>query len=317
MHAFNALGVAGLFITAATVFADSGKLDKPPNQDNLNYLEDGLMKNLPSTESTYSTIAGGLIPQDCANMASDNKFDPSDITAYQVTYHDCPSDPWILCQHHESNTTLDSLIDLFGRLPVQTRQFVRHVISLPATGAHAYNSDGNIAMFDITTLTVFVHESGHSLDLLGAYNHSSYAGDWETDTLSSSANWLYNYNQDSEVPDPYAQSNQIENVAQNTVVASFNVNVPGGVASVNDKWFNIFHQYATVETVARNAGGLLAPDGEAVCSHRLENSALVHPSRRRVRRSLLRRAAPDVGLSDSVLRIPRRSFHTKDSCGKL
>lgn len=64
-----------------------------------------------------------------------------------------------------------NLIDRFGKLPVLTRQWVRHIIALPdPAGGHAYNWNGNIAMFNIIdNMDVFVHESGHSLDLLGAY----------------------------------------------------------------------------------------------------------------------------------------------------
>lgn len=94
-----------------------------------------------------------------------------------------------------------------------------------ANGGHAYNSNGSIAMFNHINgdLTVFIHEPGCSLDLLGAYKDKP---------LSSSSNWIDNYNQDTNVPDPYAQTNQIENVAQNTVVGTFNENMPGGFDTV-------------------------------------------------------------------------------------
>jgi len=101
-------------------------------------------------------------------------------------------------------------------------------------------------------MTVFIHETGHSLDFLGAYDDKP---------LSTSANWLQNYAQDTNVPDPYAGTNQAENVAQNTVVACFNEVVPGGFGTVEKDWGKVFHQFATVQTEAVNAGNLLVPGG--------------------------------------------------------
>ncbi|KAL8745275.1 MAG: hypothetical protein Q9190_002581 [Brigantiaea leucoxantha] len=201
------------------------------------------------------------------------------------------------------------MIDLFGRLPVHTRQWVRHMIALPdPNGGHAYNSNGNIAMFNRINgdLTVFIHESGHSLDLLGAYADKP---------LSSSQNWLNNYNQDSNVPDPYAQTNQVENVAQNTVVDSYNLNVPNGFAGIEPNWGNIFHQFATVQTEQRNAGNLLVPGG--TCGARLTNSAPV-PQSGTSKRWLQGRFAmgvkPDVSLAPGLKVIPSKEFSTEKSC---
>jgi hypothetical protein len=81
------------------------------------------------------------------------------------------SEAWVICWHKDSPSPLENLIDRFGKLPVLTRQWVRHIIALPdPAGGHAYNWNGNIAMFNVVDdMDVFVHESGHSLDLLGAY----------------------------------------------------------------------------------------------------------------------------------------------------
>ncbi|CAF9943195.1 MAG: hypothetical protein ALECFALPRED_010827 [Alectoria fallacina] len=90
------------------------------------------------------------------------------------------------------------MIELFGRVPVRARQWVRHVINLPDPSMiYAYNWAGNIAMFDRINgdLTVFIHETGHSLDLLGAYLDKP---------LSGSKRWLAQYARDSHVPDPYS-----------------------------------------------------------------------------------------------------------------
>ncbi len=119
----------------------------------------------------------------------------------------------------------------------------------------------------------------------------------------------------------------MENVAQNTVVASFNENVPGKFAGVNPNYGAIFHQFATIIIEARNAGqalggaSLITPGGvnAATCTHRLTNSAPVSQpsSKRGVRATKVKRSEmPDVSLSDKVEVIPPRDFHTGEDCKK-
>lgn len=224
------------------------------------------------------------------------------------------------------------MIDLFGRVPVGARQWVRHIINLPdrklptvspqtfpqlgipnvnlihspADGTHAYNSGGNIAIFDRIhgELTIFIHETGHSLDLLGAYPDNP---------LSSSLNWLNSYAQDSHVPDSYSQTNQVENVAQNTVVAAYDLNVPEGIQGVEPKWYGLRSQLLTISTEQSVNEGFLLRGG--VCNKRLENSKAVMvdgQSRDRTARGLAE--PPDVRLSDSVDVIEPVDFDTRGGC---
>lgn len=170
----------------------------------------------------------------------------------------------------------------------------------------AYNSNGNIAMFDRINgdLTVFIHETGHSLDLLGAYPDKP---------LSSSSNWTAKYALDSHVPDPYSQTNKLEDVAQNTVVAAYNLNVPGGFGSVEPKWREVQHQFGTIVGEQRVAGNLLVRGG--TCVRRLANSKAVQAEGvSRVRRGLGK--PPDVGLSDAVDVIEPVEFDTTEFCGR-
>ena len=182
------------------------------------------------------------------------------------------------------------------------------MIALPdPKGGHAYNLNGNIAMFDKidNDMTVFIHETGHSLDLLGAYAEKP---------LSSSGYWLTQYALDSNTCDPYSQTNQVENVAQNTVVGTFNENTPGGYCSVEKKCQANFHQYATLQTVADAAapGKLLRPGGK--CTHRLENSKPVQQTAGTSRVMRRADAAPDVSLPDGIQVIEPVSFDTSEHC---
>lgn len=147
-------------------------------------------------------------------------------------------------------------------------------------------------------MPVVVHETGHSLDLSGAYTDKP---------MSSSDRWWDNYNQDSNVPDTYSQSNAIEDVAQNTVVAVFNENVPGGFASIEPDYEKISHQYYTLISEAIDVGqgnNLFKPGQSAQCTHRMPPSKPVPVGGSKARSVHQRRgAAPVVGLSNNVTEI--------------
>ncbi|KAH8891452.1 putative conidiation-specific protein, partial [Thozetella sp. PMI_491] len=259
-------------LSASTIVLahDTGsRLTKPALANNLDYLEEGLVKNLPLTPYTVNKWDPGYIPSECKHIASGEvyssvKYDPADFEIYDVHYSDC-GDPWVFCHHKDSNITLDSMASQFSRLPVQMREWVRHVVDVPSDNGWAFEWDGTITFIRPVDdmVTTIVHETGHSLDLSGAYADKS---------LSDSDNWWNNYDQDTHVPDPYAQSNMIEDVAQNTVVALYNENVPGGFGGIEPGWQSIFHQYATLITEAREAGdgnSILVPGQAQTCSHRL------------------------------------------------
>ncbi|KAL8778385.1 MAG: hypothetical protein Q9213_007440 [Squamulea squamosa] len=295
-------------ISLLAAFTQAQQLSKPALQPSVDYLNQGLVNNLSPTHSTWDIWGPGYIAQGCKDMTQRAGLNPADVETYNVHYDDC-STAWVICRHKSVTEPLINLIDLFGRLPVHTRQYVRHLIHLPtpSSGGYAYNWNGNVAVHSRVTgdiMWAFIHEAGHSLDLLGAYPDKP---------LSSSANWINNYNQDPNVPDSYAQTSQVENVAQNTVVDTYNLVVPNGFAGVEPGWQNIFHQFATVQTAQRNAGNLLVPGG--TCTSRLTNSAPVLQSS--MKRWLQGRALgppPNVALPHDMKVIPGKEFNTKDIC---
>ena len=158
----------------------------------------------------------------------------------------------------------------FGKLPIQMRQFVRHVVTIPPHGGSAYETGGSIVFsHPVKNMTsVIVHEIAHSFDLNGAYGLQ----------LSSSDEWWGNYSKDTHVPDSYSQLNAMENVAQNTVLAIYNENADGDYAGIEPRWDKVFHQFATIITMARRHG-----DGNSIlhrgqrqhCSHRIPPSDLI------------------------------------------
>ncbi|KAL9599104.1 MAG: hypothetical protein Q9219_004062 [cf. Caloplaca sp. 3 TL-2023] len=308
MYAPTALALSLALLSTFTSADEYDRLDKPYIVDNLDYLQPGLLANFPPTGNHYDVWEPGWIPKDCRDITIEAGFNPADITTYNIHYDDCNM-AWVVCFHRDSPSSLDDMIDLFGRVPVGARQFVRHVIALPDTFGHAFNSEGNLAMFNIQggTLSVYLHETGHSLDLYQAYNQGQ---------LSTAQNWIDNYNQDPNVPDPYAQSNMIEDVAQNTVIAAYNVQVPGGYGGIEPRANDVFHQYATVQTWQRESGDLLVPGGS--CWRRMDNSETVAVDtgagmlRRGVR--VARGVKPDTSLGEGIQVIPRVKFHTGDIC---
>lgn len=216
-------------------------------------------------------------------------------------------DPWVFCHHRNSNASIDTMARQFGKMPIQMRQWVRHVVDLPDTARHAYEVNGIVTFFNPgeNMMTVIVHETGHSLDLSGAYPDKS---------LSNSDRWWTEYDQDSHVPDPYSQSNAIEDVAQNTVVAVYDSNVPGGFPGVEPNWGGIQHQLHLVEAEGREAGegnSVLIPGHNAKCTHRMPSSNPV-PIDGKARRN----PPPDVSFKSGVKIIDtsnRKQMHSNCS----
>ncbi|KAI9775075.1 MAG: hypothetical protein M1839_001467 [Geoglossum umbratile] len=271
----------------------SAALDKPLIQPPFppGKIDQGLLDHLKPTKSTHDAWGAGWIPRDCKTLAEGAKFSANDIEVFNIHYTDC-NDVWIMCRHTQSPMSQIDMIDLFGRMPVSMRGYVRHIIALPGTKS-AFNNGDNIAIFGKgTDISLFVHETGHSLD--------SHAYDPKVTPFHDSAPWLEAFNEDSSVSDDYARTNQAENVAQETVISLFDKVVPGGIGTIQPNWRAIFHQYATLQFYL---GKTLLPGG--TCSNRLGNSPPV-PKSASVEDSarLPTSPKPDVSLSNAVAVIP-------------
>lgn len=205
----------------------------------------------------------------------------------------------------------------FSKLPIQMRQWVRHVVDVPSSsGGWAFELDGTITFVDPKDdmLPVIIHETGHSLDLSGAYVDKP---------LSSSDKWFAELDLSAKVPDAYASTNSIEDVAQNTVISVFNENVPGGFGGLEPDYESINHQYYTLISQAIEVGegnNLFKPGTNASCVHRMPPSKPVNLDGSEVsgakRRSMrVRGAAPVVGLSEGVKAIvTRREGEKRSEC---
>ncbi|KAL6857289.1 hypothetical protein J3F83DRAFT_751098 [Trichoderma novae-zelandiae] len=287
-------------------------LDKPVIQPNfpgngLASLGQGLMDHLAPTHSTWDDWGAGWIPQDCKSLVEGAGFSASDVIPFNIHYDDC-AQTWTFCRHKDSPLSEVNILDIFGRLPVRMRSFVRHLVFIPGNKSAGSNGD-NVLMVGAVDVTVFAHEIGHSLD-----SHAfdpSYGVPFSTGSV-----WISNYNLDSAVPDPYAQSSQQENFAQETVVSLFDKVVPGGIGTIQSNWQAIYHQYATLEGYI---GDVIVPGG--TCTHRLTDSPPVQmSSSSKLRRGL--GPKPHVALSpevEEIEAIPMKSSITMtsfDAAGK-
>ena len=213
------------------------------------------------------------------------------------------------------------MTDHFGRVPVRARQWVRHMISLPDRKSLLHFSDPQPSLTmmlqqkDKAGPTMRTRTSSCSTQLTGSSQGAYQRQDLVTE--SSAQNWIDNFNQDPNVPDTYSQTNMIEDVAQASVIAAFDTNVPGGYGSIEPKAASIFHQYATIDTMQREAGNLLVPGGS--CTRRLANSQPVQAGAT-TRMSRVMRARdmgmPDVSLADELEIIPAKEFSTKEICSR-
>jgi len=222
MQLLTALMLTAGFFSSFTV----ALLDKPALHLDLDYLESGSENNLHPVQSSIQQWGAGWIPKDCYDIAKSYKFDPKDVQTFNVKYTDC-SEAWTLCYHKNSPNTLIHIIDLFGRVPVRMRSYVRHVITLPAQQTWAFESNQNIAVFglhNVSGLDVMLHETGHALDFGGAYpgtdaQHTFHGKNqcirrpccrFSSNIYVDTKVWMDNYNQDPDVPDNYARTNVVE-----------------------------------------------------------------------------------------------------------
>ena len=77
------LGTLGLLAALARA-----NLSKPPLEQSLDYLQQGLLDNLHPVHSTWDIWGAGWIPQDCKTMTQNAGLNPVDVETYNVHYDD-------------------------------------------------------------------------------------------------------------------------------------------------------------------------------------------------------------------------------------
>ena len=253
------------------------KINKPALRTGLEYLDKGLFENLPTVAYEAKEWFQEYIPQWCLDQSSnkDNGFDPAkDIKVYDIRYTDCAM-PWVVCIHNDSPMDINGFAGLFSRIPVSSRSFVRHVLTVPGDSEAGANTDGDIVFENLSSddVATIIHEVGHSLDKF-AYDEQ----------LSFSSDWVDKTSKDKSVHNTYAGSSAIEDVAESSIVATYNMLVPGGFPKIESRWVEVRNQYETVQTWQREkANTVMRPGGS--CRKRFKNSDTVErPSTKRLLR---------------------------------
>ncbi|KAL7946805.1 hypothetical protein V8C42DRAFT_343726 [Trichoderma barbatum] len=216
-----------------------------------------LFEYLKETPSTVQKWEKGSVPSQCQLHTEANNLSSSDLDVYNVFYRDCDQ-PWVLCRHREATITLAQLVSNFGRLPVGMRDVTLTQVALPRnrTNIGAYLPTGNLIIFDNpqdpihSKMDLWVHNTGHFVDFLSDPNEPPF---------STSDEWLQAYDSDAFISDSaIAQEGQLENFAQEVLIAVFDNVVPGGIKSIAPNADGIVHQYTTIQ---KKFGDRLIPGG--------------------------------------------------------
>jgi len=273
------------------IFAVWAKLDhpaiNPPFPGGMSALGQGLLDHASPPPSRSEPWPQGWIPQDVKDRAVAENLSATDIETTNVYYADCDT-PWIISRHKNAALNFAQMVQYFGIIPVRMRQTVRHILAVPDNGTSAYYLAGNIVLKGTVGPTAVVHETGHGVDSL-AFDASL------GKPFSSGKTWLDAYNADTAVPGDYAQTNQQENFAENTVVALFDYTWPSQLPKIQPSWKTIQHQYTTIQ---QQLGENIHRDGK--CTARLPNSQSVPIGNSRKTRRETLGSRPDVSLKGNV-----------------
>ncbi|TLD08452.1 uncharacterized protein PgNI_07194 [Pyricularia grisea] len=249
----------------ATIAIAQAQLSKPALRNSLDAFWPQLQKRLRNPGYRIKQWPRGVISQGCKDLAGREGLDPEVITTYEVLYGDC-SIPWLLCRHPDSKTSIETFALRFGQVPVRMRQFTKEALFVPDKSTHAYALGNQLVFFNqVESVGVYLHEVAHTVDF-----GSGYAVQGQ---LAANQIWLNAYANDSAVPDAYARSSQVENVAQFPGLALFDRLVPGGARTIESSVGRIARQMATLKDQARRGdyGGRLLGQRES-CSARFPNS---------------------------------------------
>ncbi|KAJ7167631.1 hypothetical protein C8R46DRAFT_253921 [Mycena filopes] len=169
----------------------------------------GLLFNLSTPRPADTVQVLPTVPAACAKYTGGAGTEcPTTMGAVNVTYDDCGS-AWTICRCASANITLDASVDFLAHVPVGLRRYVSTVMVMPDTFAHAYTfpTIGEIHFFGICSQRTWIHESTHAAD--GALGITQ---------GGVSSLWAQAVGNDTCVPDTYARTNLVEDLAQMSVV---------------------------------------------------------------------------------------------------
>ncbi|KAK6194322.1 hypothetical protein LQW54_011549 [Pestalotiopsis sp. IQ-011] len=237
---------------------------KPPLWDNLNQFSSTLTSQLPMSDFSIVPWEPGVISQVCMDTASRDERDPQTFSAYSVTYGDCMQS-WTFCIQDGSQQSIEDLAVAFGQTPVRLRQYTNEVI-VQSEGYCITSFNQTIILCLPATVQLLLHEMTHNADGAHAY---------KTPGISASTVWSDAFDQDSVVPDNYAQTNQQEFTG---LVVYDRLSHQRLLADHPDDLWKFVHQFNTMADEGdngQNGGRMFDFDQGLNCSFRAANSAPV------------------------------------------
>ncbi|KAH8810874.1 hypothetical protein F5884DRAFT_261915 [Xylogone sp. PMI_703] len=265
---YNLQAIA-LLLSGSRVLAQN--LNKPVLfSDGLSpHVDSVFWQHLAPTHSTWDEWGWGWIPQACLNVVQGTSFSPYDMEIYNVHYDDCGS-AWVICRHHNAQMSVIDIIDVFGRVPVQDRDWTQHVVALPADAPSA-ETGGAVTTFhgDCYVPSIAIHEMTHTLDAYVNDVTGDGTGQSSNGPFSASSQYKQAVAKDSCVPDPYANTNYQEDYAQVSVLAMYEKVNPGGLDPIGS-WRCLVNSKNSLDTTI---GREITPGGK--CTRRWADSTIV------------------------------------------
>ncbi|KAF4126398.1 hypothetical protein GMORB2_0134 [Geosmithia morbida] len=219
-----------------------------PRLDLRGTINDGLLEALPMrTNYTIEPWGYGWIPKDCKREIEAQDYKSVDVEVFNV----------------------------FGRMPLDMREFVSEVILLPSfvyeeSVAHT-SSEGSITFQDDGLFqTVMAHEMSHQLDWYGQADITGGGGAGAP--FSNSKIWQDNYNLDTACVTDYARTKWSEDFAESGAMGLYDRLVPGGLRAAYPSTDGAYHQLHTFETYMES---YIAPKPKSTCTHRRSNGEAV------------------------------------------
>ncbi|KAF3913461.1 hypothetical protein AA313_de0203720 [Arthrobotrys entomopaga] len=204
--ALTALGIVGVNASVRGEVAYPNGLHQP--------FDPGFNKYTSPAKHTIKKWTNGEIPQGCKARFAALNIKPENTEVYDVTYSTGCTAPWVMCRAKNAQLSIQTMANLFGRLPLHMRAVVRHSIAVPQSSCSAlsYTNLGDTVYYgNCNTPSVWIHETGHQMDAMLK----------PASAESGTQAWKNAISADSCVPDSYANTNDVEDFAQVTVVALY------------------------------------------------------------------------------------------------
>ncbi|KAK7942713.1 uncharacterized protein PG986_011826 [Apiospora aurea] len=232
-------------------------------------LEAGLYDHLPPTWGYWKGWESGWIPKPCREAAEQRQLNPWEMEVYSVKFTDC-DEPWTICCHFSDSSSIVSMVETFGKIPLGMREYVSTIVTLPSLGPGAAGvtySETDIPVIGIRygffQEELLAHEISHILDFhaLKQYTNGS--------DFSTGSWWKGNYSLDDAA----------ENFAEAGGAALYDLVVPGGLSDITADAKSVSHVISTYKNVL---GDIIKPRSKPKCTKRWANHQVVPVDDRRI-----------------------------------